>query len=61
MEENTKEMIVIDSVDRYNEIFGLETRHPLVSIIDLAKSTTWPTCVVSLRSICTILEKCKMW
>ena len=43
MEENTKEMIVIDSVDRYNEIFGLETRHPLVRIIDLAKSTTWPT------------------
>ena len=43
MEENTKEMIVIDSVDRYNEIFGLETRHPLVSIIDLAKSTTRPT------------------
>ena len=43
MEENPKEMIVIDSVDRYNEIFGLETRHPLVSIIDLAKSTTWPT------------------
>lgn len=43
MEENTKEMIVIGSVDRYNEIFGLETRHPLVSIIDLAKSTTWPT------------------
>ena len=43
MEDNTKEMIVIDSVDRYNEIFGLETRHPLVSIIDLAKSTTWPT------------------
>ena len=43
MEENPKEMIVIDSVDRYNEIFGLETRHPLVSIIALAKSTTWPT------------------
>lgn len=44
MEENTKnEMIVIDNVDRYNERFGLETRHPLVSIIDLTKSTTWPT------------------
>ena len=43
MEENTKEMIVIDSVDRYNEIFGLETKHPLVSIIDLTKATTWPT------------------
>ena len=43
MEEITKQMFVIHSVYRYNEIFGLETRHPLVSIIDLAKSTTWPT------------------
>ena len=44
MEENYKdEMIVIDNVNRYNEIFGLETKHPLVSIIDLTKSTTWPT------------------
>ena len=36
-------MIVIDNVNRYNEIFGLETKHPLVSIIDLTKATTWPT------------------
>ena len=44
MEENYKdEMIVIDNVNRYNEIFGLETKHPLVSIIDLTKATTWPT------------------
>ena len=36
MEENYKdEMIVIDNVNRYNEIFGLETKHALVSIIDL--------------------------
>lgn len=40
MEENYKdEMIVIDNVNRYNEIFGLETKHPLVSIIDLTKAT----------------------
>ena len=44
MEENYKdEMIVIDNVNRYNEIFGLETKHPLISIIDLTKATTWPT------------------
>lgn len=43
MEENIKdEMIVIDSVDRYNKFFGLETRHPLVSIVDLSKAATWP-------------------
>ena len=55
MEENYKdEMIVIDNVNRYNEIFGLETKHPLVSIIDLTKATTWPTrqtqqcCVMSV-------------
>lgn len=44
MEEKTKdEMIVIDNVNRYNEIFGLEAKHPLVSIIDLTEATTWPT------------------
>lgn len=43
MEDISKEgIITIDSVDRYNKIFGLETRHPLVSVIDLTKATTWP-------------------
>lgn len=37
-----EEMIKIDSVERYNKIFGLETRHPLVSIVDLTKASTWP-------------------
>ncbi len=36
------EIIKIDSVDRYNKIFGLETRHPLVSVVDLSRATTWP-------------------
>lgn len=44
MEEiNKEEIITIDSVDQYNKIFGLETKHPLVSVIDLTKATTWPT------------------
>lgn len=43
MEDNSKEVIItIDSVDRYNKIFGIETRHPLVSVVDLSKAVTWP-------------------
>lgn len=43
MEDISKEgIITIDSVDRYNKIFGLETKHPLVSVVDLTKATTWP-------------------
>ena len=38
-----EEFLDIDTVDRYNKLFGLETKHPLVSVIDLSKSTTWPT------------------
>lgn len=36
------EIIEIDSVDRYNKIFGLETRHPLVSVVNLEEAATWP-------------------
>lgn len=36
------EIIKIDSVDRYNKVFGLETRHPLVSIVNLEEATVWP-------------------
>ena len=36
------EIIKIDSVDRYNKIFGPETLHPLVSVVDLSRATTWP-------------------
>lgn len=43
MENSEKEGIIeIDSVDRYNKIFGLETKHPLVSVVDLSKAATWP-------------------
>ena len=37
------EVIKIDTVDQYNKLFGLETLHPLVSIVDLSKAETWPT------------------
>ncbi len=33
------EEIVLDTVDKYNKLYGLETLHPLVSVIDLTKAT----------------------
>ena len=37
------DIIKMDSVDKYNQLFGLETLHPLVSIIDLSEATLFPT------------------
>ena len=37
-----EEIIKLDEVDKYNKFFGLETRHPLVSVVDLSKATRWP-------------------
>ena len=37
------ETIKIDCVDQYNKLFGLETLHPLVSVVDLSNSKAWPT------------------
>lgn len=43
MEDSNKEEIVrINSVDSYNKFFGLETKHPLVSVVDLTQATLWP-------------------
>lgn len=35
-----EEVIKLDSVDSYNRFFGLETLHPLVSVVDLSKVAT---------------------
>lgn len=37
-----EEVIKLNEVDKYNKLFGLETRHPLVSVVDLSKATQWP-------------------
>lgn len=42
MNETMEEVIKLDSVDKYNKLFGLETLHPLVSVVDLSQATTWP-------------------
>lgn len=38
-----EKIIKLDTVDRYNELFGLETLHPLVGVVDLSKATKFPT------------------
>lgn len=37
-----EEIIKLNEVDKYNKLFGLETRHPLVSVVDLSNATQWP-------------------
>lgn len=34
-----EEIIKLESVDQYNSLYGLETLHPLVSVVDLTKAT----------------------
>lgn len=37
-----RKVIRLDTVEQYNRLFGLETRHPLVSVADLSKATEFP-------------------
>lgn len=37
------ELIILDSIEKYNRLYGLETLHPMVAVIDLSKATVWPT------------------
>lgn len=37
-----EEVIELNSVEKYNQLFGLETLHPMVSVLDLSKATQWP-------------------
>lgn len=36
-------IIRLDSVDKYNRLFGLETLHPQVSVVDLSQASKFPT------------------
>ena len=37
------DLIKMDTVEEYNKLFGLETLHPLVNVIDLSEATRFPT------------------
>lgn len=34
-----KEIIQLDCIDKYNKLYGLETQHPLVAVIDLTQAS----------------------
>lgn len=34
-----EQIIQLDTVDKYNKLYGLETLHPLVAVVDLTKAT----------------------
>lgn len=38
-----EEVIKLNSIDMYNRMYGLETLHPLVAVVDLAQATRFPT------------------
>lgn len=37
-----KDIIKVDTIDQYNKLFGLETLHPLVAVVNLSKAPVWP-------------------
>ena len=37
-----EDIIKINNVEQYNQLFGLETLHPMVSVIDLKQATQVP-------------------
>ncbi len=37
------DVIKVDTVNQYNKLFGLETLHPLVAVVDLSKAEKWPS------------------
>ena len=34
-----EQIIKLENMDQYNSLYGLETLHPLISVIDLTKAT----------------------
>lgn len=38
-----KEVIKLNTVDQYNRLFGFETLHPLISVVDLSEASGFPT------------------
>lgn len=38
-----QDIIKLDSIDQYNQLYGLETQHPQIAFVDLSKATRIPT------------------
>lgn len=51
------EIINVDTVDLYNKLYGLETLHPLVGIVDLTKAPRFPNHIRLNMGIYTLFLK----
>ena len=57
MDEITK----IETVDQYDQLFGLETLHPLVNVIDFSKATKSVEYIrMNIRILLSVPERCQM-
>lgn len=36
------DIIKVENIDQYNKLFGFETQHPQVAVVDLSKAEIWP-------------------
>lgn len=53
-----KQILELDSVDKYNVLFGLETLHPLVSVVDLRKAEKQPGSMQMNYGLYALYLKC---
>ena len=49
-----EEVIKLNEVDKYNKLFGLETRHPLVSVVDFVEGDAVAGNISRSTTACTL-------
>ena len=56
-----EDIIRLDSIDQYNKLYGLETDHPLVAVIDLRKAARDlpPHCTINYGLYALFLKQVK--
>ena len=54
-------IINMESVQDYNEILGVETLHPLVSVVDLAEVQQIRHCIKRFGYYCIFLKQLDIW
>ena len=55
-----EEVLKINSIDDYNKLFGLETRHPLVSVVDFSKCKPMLHSLQRFGFYAVFFERCEM-
>lgn len=51
------EIMKVDTVQQYNDYFGVETLHPLVSVIEGSKGKP----LRFGKNLCYSIERCELW